>query len=344
MNKETVLITVAVPVYHVETYLSKCIESILGQTYSKLEILLIDDGSDDGCPAICDAYAEKDARIRVIHQQNKGRSGARNTGLKEAKGEYLLFVDGDDWIDDNCVETLYQEAITHNVQLVVGRYREIYEDKVIDGSTGEKLILKGQEPLEFYVRGHKAYQNVNSVCVKLYAKSLVEGIEFVEGKYYEDIMFVTQVYAKCNSCVYLDEAFYNYNIGTASSITFTGVNELTFRDEIPCFYEKEQFLQEKGRLDLARTYAFFRYERLLTYYRDCFVCKTKENKAYAKRIRNIICGDRKQITDLCHDGEGSFWERLGIRIFLVNGTLYRGYFGLMKWYGERKNKKNEDVA
>lgn len=344
MEKKAALITVVVPVYRVEKYLAKCIESILEQAYTDLEILLVDDGSDDGCPAICDAYAAKDKRIRVIHQQNKGRSGARNTGLREAKGDYLLFVDGDDWIDADCVEKLYQKAVTHNAQLVVGRYREIYEDKIIDASTGGVLVLNDREPLEFYVRGYKTYQNVNSVCVKLYARELMDGIQFAEGKYYEDIMFVTQIYAKCRNCVYLDQAFYNYNIGTPSSITFAGVNELTFRDEIPCFYEKEKFLQEQGRPDLARTYAFFRYERLLTYYRDCKACKTEEGNAYAKRIRRVISGDEKQILDLCRSGEGSRWSRLGIRIFLINGEVYRWYYNLLEWYGERKNKKNENVA
>ncbi len=336
MNGQTALITVMVPVYNVEAYLEKCIESIRNQTYTRLEILLIDDGSTDSCPAICDAAAGKDARIRVVHQKNKGRSGARNTALQEATGEYLLFVDGDDWIDRDCVEMLYKEASDYKAQLVVGRYRAVYADRQEDQSTGERLVLTGGEPLEFYVRGRNDYQNVNSVCVKLYEKELVSDIRFEEGRYYEDILFVTQVYAKCRKCVYLDRAFYNYNIATPSSITFAGVNELTFRDEIPAFYEKERFLVSMGREDLAAAYAFFRYERLLTYYRDCFGAGGKQDREYARRIRKQVQNDRKQVYLLCRKGEGKFLSRTGLKIFLRSGTLYRAYYGLLKWIGERK--------
>lgn len=329
-------ITVAIPIYRVEAYLPKCVESVRQQTYPDLEILLIDDGSDDTCPQLCDQYAKEDARIRVIHQKNRGRSGARNTALEKAQGAYLLFVDGDDWIDSDCVETLYREAVREGADLVVGRYREIYKDGRIDHGTSARLVMTGQEPLEFYVRGKGDFQNVNSVCVKLYRRDLVQGIRFEEGKYYEDILFVTQCYAASRKCVYLDRSLYNYNIGTPTSITFSGVNELTFRDEIPAFYEKERFLKSLGREDLAGTYAFFRYDRLLTYYRDCKAQHTAEAEAYAKRIKAQICSDRKQIRMLCKMGEGSRFSRLGLKLFLVSAPLYGAYMGCMKKLAERK--------
>lgn len=104
----TPLISVIVPVYRVEEYLERCVKSILSQTYKNLEVILVDDGSPDQCPAICDACAEKDARVKVIHQENKGLSGARNAGIDAASGEYLAFVDSDDYVSPHFIEELYQ--------------------------------------------------------------------------------------------------------------------------------------------------------------------------------------------------------------------------------------------
>lgn len=332
------LVSIIVPVYNVENYLPKCIESILSQTYADIELILVDDGSQDNCPQICDNYASKDNRVRVIHQANGGRSRARNVGIDAATGDYIMFVDADDWVDADYVERLYELAISNQAQLVVGRYREIYSDCVQDESTGDVLVLKGQEPLEFYVRGRGDYQNANAVWVKLYQKELLEGVRFVENKYFEDVMFVTKVYNKCAKCVYYDQALYNYNIATPTSITFAGVNELTFRDEIPIFNEKEQFLVDLNRIDLSDAYAFFKYKRLLTYYCDCYGAGTKESKTYAKRIWQIVKGEQKKVCRLCNQKEGVMLERLGMRIFLCSGWLYRCYLEMIKIYGKWRKR------
>lgn len=113
------LITVVVPIYNVERYLDECIESIVGQTYKNLEILLIDDGSTDLCPAICDEWARKDQRIRVIHKQNQGLGMARNTGIDGANGEYICFTDSDDYIDIHTVEKAYRKAQYYNAEIVI---------------------------------------------------------------------------------------------------------------------------------------------------------------------------------------------------------------------------------
>ena len=128
------LFTVIVPIYKVEAYLEKCIESILGQTFCDFELLLIDDGSPDRCPAICDAYAEKDPRVRVIHKKNGGLVSARNIGIQEAKGEYICYVDGDDWISQDLLETVYQKAVLPYAP-----------DMAVFG--GVKQFLNHQEPL-----------------------------------------------------------------------------------------------------------------------------------------------------------------------------------------------------
>ena len=112
--------SIIVPIYKVEKYLNKCIDSILNQTYQDFELILVDDGSPDNCPQICDEYAEKDKRVRVIHKNNAGLVAARNTGIKAAKGEYVCYVDGDDWILDNLLQTVWDKAISkYDVEMVV---------------------------------------------------------------------------------------------------------------------------------------------------------------------------------------------------------------------------------
>lgn len=112
------LISVIVPIYRVEKYLEPCIESIINQTYKNLEIILVDDGSDDNCGEICDKYAKIDARIKVIHKKNAGLNNARKSGIKIASGKYIGYVDGDDWIEPDMYETLLRNAVKYNVDVV----------------------------------------------------------------------------------------------------------------------------------------------------------------------------------------------------------------------------------
>mgnify|MGYP002514978694 CR=1 FL=1 len=127
------LISVIVPVYKVEQYLHQCVDSILNQTYRNLEVILVDDGSPDGCPAICNVYAEKDERVRVIHKVNGGLSDARNAGMAVMNGEYLSFVDSDDLLPVDAVETLLKIAVEEDADLVLGGYNR-FEDMPADAS------------------------------------------------------------------------------------------------------------------------------------------------------------------------------------------------------------------
>lgn len=321
MQKQTDLISVIIPVYNIEKYLRACIDSVLAQTYKNWELILIDDGATDSSGLICDEYANVDSRVKVFHQKNGGRSAARNAGLNSATGSFVMFVDGDDWIDPDCLEKAYVALSKHEASMAVFRCRNIYSDYVEDNSTDDKIFMEQSEPLEFYVKGHAGYQNFNAVWGKLYAEELLRDIRFVENKYYEDVMFMTKVYAACKRCVYLNQAYYNYNIATENSITFLGVNELTFRDEIPIFNEKEQFLRDMGRVDLAEEYAYFKFQRLLTYYRDCIEAG---EKAYAKRIAEAVKQERDKVKYICNQEFVSAFYKLYLRIFLI-----QPYLGLM---------------
>lgn len=150
-EEQTDKISVIVAVYNIEAYLEKCVRSLRNQTYRNLQIILVDDGATDGCPAICDRLAEEDGRIQVIHKKNGGLSDARNAGIAAADGEYIAFVDGDDWIETDMYEKLLSAARQFDTPLAVCRYRKIYRNREVDASTGAAVVFDGQEALESFL-------------------------------------------------------------------------------------------------------------------------------------------------------------------------------------------------
>ena len=331
------LISVVIPIYNVEKYIEKCIASVCGQTYDNLEIILVDDGSTDRSPQICDRFAGTDPRVRVFHQKNGGRSAARNRGLRESRGDYLMFVDGDDWLDTDCLDRTYAAIEKYQAQMVVFRGRNIYSDHVEDGSTGVECFFQEDEPLRFYVEGREGFQNLTAVWGKLYVREILNDVRFVENKYYEDVMFMTKVYAGCKKCVYLNQAYYNYNIDTDGSITALGVNELTFRDEIPILNEKEDYLRELGKTDIAERYSFFKFQKLLQYYCDCIEAGEKE---YARRIADLVYKDRVHLKRLLRQEYVSNYYRLYFRLFLLSPRWGYWFVQFMKKLYEKKDDKN----
>ena len=149
----TPLISVIVPVYRVEAYLERCVKSILSQTYKNLEVILVDDGSPDQCPAICDACAEKDARVKVIHQENKGLSGARNAGINAASGEYLAFVDSDDYVSPHFIEELYQLLQDTGCAIGQCRFSYVKGDGLVEEGDSAFCIYRGESLMEQAVPG-----------------------------------------------------------------------------------------------------------------------------------------------------------------------------------------------
>ena len=192
-------VSIIIPVYNTEQYLSRCIDSILGQSFTDFELLLIDDGSTDGSAKICDAYAEKDSRIRVLHKENGGVSSARNLGLNEAKGEWVVFVDSDDWISDNCIKVLTEPLRNKEFDIVVGDYRIIgefpynLELSLPEGAYHETGIT------HTFCNGGIYIMSWN----KLYRKEflLKNQLAFEEGKVHEDEILAFEI-----SC--LEKSFY----------------------------------------------------------------------------------------------------------------------------------------
>ena len=193
------MISVIVPIYNVEEYLPACIESILNQTYRDLEILLIDDGSTDNSGKICDEYAEKDKRCIVIHQQNKGLSGARNTGLDNAKGEYISFIDGDDYIHPQMLEILYEALLKGDYDFSMALYKEVYAKEQIQliSSYSFNEICRDQLMYGLYNSSNKnnTYREMNfhAVWNKLYRRELINNTYFTSLSA-EDTVFNTSIY------------------------------------------------------------------------------------------------------------------------------------------------------
>ncbi len=216
------LISVIVPIYRVEKYLPECIESIINQTYKNLEIILVDDGSDDGCPQICDKYAEMDTRIKVIHKENGGADAARKIAISQAKGKYIGYVDADDWIEPTMYEKLYGYIKKYNVEIVecgwidfwknneikrqmdfeVGCYKGLeFEEKI-----GKKLIYGDK----FYLYGISPY-----LWTKLFLKESVIEFQLMpepSDHIVDDIMVIFPAIAKAKSIYITDEHLYHYRV------------------------------------------------------------------------------------------------------------------------------------
>ena len=204
------LISVIIPVYNVEKYLRKCIESVVGQTYKNLEIILVDDGSTDNSSKICDDFAAKDDRIVIIHQPNAGLSSARNLGLDIMKGDYVSFVDSDDWIEKDMFATLLTILKEEDADIAICSYYWVVEDRCfpIDDS-GKKVIYNRENALRELFRD-KVIRNY--VCDKFYKREVFEGIRFPVGRFYEDIAIIYKLFDKIDKLVSVGIPKYYYRI------------------------------------------------------------------------------------------------------------------------------------
>ncbi|HOV37303.1 MAG TPA: glycosyltransferase family 2 protein [Spirochaetales bacterium] len=205
-------VSIIVPVYNVEKYIHRCVDSILAQTFTDFECILIDDGSPDNCPAICDEYAQKDSRVKVIHQKNAGVSAARNVGLEAATGKWIGFVDSDDWIENNYI----YELIDFNADLVISGYKEYVKNKLFI-RTYKYLFLKKNEffrYFDFFRNTQDLNYILHSPISKLYKKEiLLENNIFFDKRISlgEDYIFNLQYFLKCENIIIKPFSSYNYN-------------------------------------------------------------------------------------------------------------------------------------
>lgn len=200
-EEQTELISVIVAAYNIEAYIERGVRSVCEQTYRNLEIIVVDDGSVDATGTILDKLAESDARIQVIHEENGGLSHARNTGIARARGNYIGFVDGDDWIDPDMYEKLFSALQDKQADLAVCRYRQISRSRTLDESVDRAVLFEGQEALRAYVEEREEFAIQNAAWNKLYRKELLSENLFPEGRWYEDIVFATEALARARRCI-----------------------------------------------------------------------------------------------------------------------------------------------
>lgn len=254
------LVSVVVPIYNVEQYLEKCVESICRQTYENLEIILVNDGSPDQCGQMCEEYAKKDNRIKVIHKKNGGLSDARNSGVKLATGKYLLFVDSDDYIAKDLVEKTVTVAEKNNCDMVLYDYYYVEPDNVEIRSTivpANKVISLEQE--------HTLLLAATSACAKLFNREFYvkANCPFPQGIYFEDLATTSIFFMRAKRVYYLKEPLYYYinrenSIMTGKNFEKSSHDKLVALEHILSAYKKEgkyeEYRQELEYLVFANEY------------------------------------------------------------------------------------------
>lgn len=240
MSQEKALISIIIPVYKVEKYLEKCIQSVINQTYENLQIILVDDGSPDNCGKICDEYAQKDHRIEVIHKSNGGLSDARNKGLEIAKGEYIGFIDSDDYIESDMYEVLYNLLKQYNADVSICNFYTVSQGKIAIKNAENRI--KEYNRIEI-LKEVLLDNNIQSYAWnKLYKKELFDEIKYPVGKKYEDIGTTFYLLEKCNKVVVTGKPEYYY-INRQDSIV-NNVTETTITDYIELIMQRYDYIEE----------------------------------------------------------------------------------------------------
>lgn len=236
------LISVIVPIYKVEDYLCRCVDSIINQTYKNLEIILVDDGSPDSCPQLCDEYAKKDNRIKVVHKNNGGLSDARNAGMEIAKGRYISFIDSDDYVSLDFIESLYRTMISENSEIVECSVVKFYENSLFDVYSDDFSIANYDtvDGLSALIAESPFKQHVWN---KLYKAELVLDIPFAVGKLNEDEFWTYQVFGKAKRVTKINKTLYHYFQRSGSIMG--GRYNINRLDALEGKYNRQKYIEEK---------------------------------------------------------------------------------------------------
>lgn len=310
------LVSVIVPIYKVENYLDKCVESIVNQTYKNLEIILVDDGSPDNCPQMCDTWAKKDSRIKVIHKPNGGLSDARNAGMKVATGEYVAFVDSDDFVDEHYSEYLLKAILVSGAKMAACDLAIYYDgDPIAQKVMFGTINIKSSEEAICDILHNRCVRAV--AWNKMFHKELLADERFPVGKYHEDEFFSYRIIHKAEKLVYVDSKLYYYRQRQGSIMASFNSKHL---DSLEAGLE---------RLDLLNRY----YPNLYTYdkgifctgcvqlYRTALRCDC-DKKAIKKEIYNY----RKKVVF-----NKSEFRQYSVkqRIYLFGGRYCLGLFAFV---------------
>ena len=285
------LVSVIVPIYGVEQYLERCIKSIQNQTYNNLEILLVDDGSPDNCGEICDKYAEKDSRIRVIHKQNGGLSDARNAGIEVASGEYYFLLDSDDWIHKQTIEIMMRMITDNNCDLAICGYQYAYEGKEyadkklnLTDVLGQYKKVNSYRAQEIYFTNPDKRLEYTVAWNKIYHKDLFKNIRYPKGKVHEDEFTTFKLLHEAGNIGIIKEPLYYYFVRN---------------DSIMGEFKASRFDAFDGYLEKMRFYMKWNYPELATkslLHAMHMLCQYNAwNEAKKKELCNLVNQYRKKI-------------------------------------------------
>ena len=347
-NNRTPLITVAVACYNVEKYLTRCITSILDQTYGRLEVILIDDGSHDRTGQICDYFAERDDRVRVVHQDNGGLSDARNRGMGLGTGEFIAFVDGDDYLEPRMYEYLLSALVRTDSDAAICSYYQDADDigkSTHQGSRPEEAgtlsniteqaplyrnndpepkayILERDELLTVYIEERDEMPIQNAAWNKLYRRELFDGLLFPNQRYYEDMVIQTKVLSRCRRAVFVDTPLYHYIIGREGSIMAGGLREEILTEQIPSYREKDRYLRSIGRKDLEDIHDYLVYKKLLLLYTQARRDKTGEKKRFKKPLEKELKNLSRDLERISKTPVSDPHQLFRMKLFLINPWLF----------------------
>lgn len=308
-------ISVIVPVYKVEPYLERCVQSVRNQTFRDFELILVDDESPDRCGEMCDAFARQDDRIRVLHKKNDGLSEARNAGMDLARGRYVCFVDSDDFIDPEMLQVLHNLAQKHRAEIAICGVRDCYEGGVYEQDpVEEELVISGVEALGLTLEGKKL---PGSVCTKLILRELAQKNRFLKGRTYEDAFYTPQLLLGAKVVAATTRSLYSY-WHRADSITTHPFREQNM-DVIDAYaYTLEQVMKYCPELeDVARFRLYWAHfvvlDKILLTGRAEEIAQYSQIKAYLK----------KHWYDVLHCGYFTKERRLGVVALKLHVGLYR---------------------
>ena len=271
---------------------------------------------------------KKDSRIRAIHKKNGGPSEARNLAIEQARGEYIAFVDGDDWIEPDMYENMYLAMKKANAKLAVCAYKEVSVNHVQDPTNDTVIYFEKDEALESFIKEEEDVLIQNAAWNKLFKRELLKELRFPVGKLYEEIVFTTKLLHEADRVVYLNQGYYNYVVDRVGSIMNAGVNSRIFTDQIPLYYEKRNYLESIGREDFVKIHNFYFYKRLLLHYLELQKNKPKNYKKFCKQIQDIIKKETAYIPGAYETQISSKNDALKMKIFRCSPKGYY-YFTLL---------------
>lgn len=293
-------VSVVVPVYKVEKYIHRCVNSILQQTYKNIEVILVDDGSPDKCGEIADSFAQKDRRVRTIHKPNGGLSDARNCGMKYVSGEYILFVDSDDWMSEQMIEVMVTKSLEYNADIVQSAFLYAYEDYLLFDDryypqNAPVVILDNSSLMSELVTNERV---PNFAWGKLYKTHIICDISFEKGVLFEDVFWAHKVMQRVNTYVILNQPMYYYYQRSDSIVAVYTLKNL---DIIRGLKERHCFIEQHYSCLTDKSYKLILKTSLMHYYLLSANRNLDKNGIYRKEIQSYITNNFNKLKKAVSD-------------------------------------------